>query len=1077
MSLFDELSNVATKSNISARQKKEATAAQFKPSNNYQAGLGVINDNDYHADTFFSGIEQALHRASNVFLPGPYKHKVYDTEGVAATVGELVGSFADPTLLIPVVGAEVAAGKALVGAAKVASKFGILEKATAEIGTGIGARVFKNAIAGGVGGAVDAYEHEQSNQSADYLHSTLMGAGLGVGLGEVLHGVGKIIKRTPLETFVNDTQNLKEGNAAIEQGKIPIGDGNFASQNEVAALIPEQEAIVAPRHKADYSNVPQVVDNPIADEALIAGEVEKTLTATSENIKRDPSFLPWKITKQSKDYTPRSKDLINADIEASNQLVTEVQSKIDDATARMNNREQFNSKTRNSIKINELPELRKQLIDAEFMRAQAEAELNGKRAVMKSTYELDRDANRFDKLLANEKIKAEAEHRAKLAEYKAQQKEIAIREKEIADTKAINDHAQWLHDNLDDKSIEGLSNKLLSHKAAISNKLDLMWQKMSNEMSILSSHVNGTRYIMKALRGEEIPDKELGMLARSVADEWERIGYEGVKVMREAGINTGWLKGRFSRLIHNADVIRKTTVEKWMSEVNPRLEVPMSVEEAKIRHADIVNVRAELKSVLEQEQEIENLSRRFKFKSADDEFWYMQNYGQTFTPHQAMARNIAEVSDKAAIVNVLGDNPIAVINKFGEITKSDTGVIQGLADEVFPKVLGYKETPAQAITFMNLLSAGARLSKAILNPAYQWTYGVTDAQNAILHVAQKTSTMQALKYAFRETPNFTKDIAKLPQEELKKWGVILNELKQEITATNAHGYGLLDPNGKLNAVTNFARDLEFGINGSHLPDKTVRNMTSKMYAYLMRDAYREGRQVLEGVDNKLLANAIDDRGFLNPYKLLNSNDMNDRRLGLDLLAKFQEGIDAVNPSKSKAWGSVAKDSAGALSWVRMSGWMMKTAMRTNIPLLKKMASNEMGGVAKLRAGGLLLGWAAIQTATEESFKLIMAAYTGEKHEFDAAEAAKTFGGLLVFGGMYWSYKLTSMPVLNAGKSIYYAGKGYLEDDDRVSQLEDYAKSQKAISNASYIAKLILNADYNDSSHESHGAYDLGNHDD
>lgn len=1076
MSLFDELSNTPAKNGASNRQMKEAYAAQFKPQSVNTGGVVMFDKEEPNTtDTFFGGVEQAINRSANVFLPGKYKHKIYDTEGASATIGEFVGTLADPALLLPVVGAEVAAGKALAGAAKVASKFGILEKATQQLTTGIAARVFKNSIAGAVGGAVDAYEREQSNESADYLHSTLIGASLGVGFGEVLHQGVKFLKRTPLETFNKDTPNLKEVQAkAHAEDAIPLGDGQtMASAQDVATLIPEPDTVIVPKFEPDYSKVPHVIDNPIADDALIASEVEKTLAQTTEQLKRDPNFLPWKITKQTKDYQPRSKDLINADLEASNQLVSEVKSQIDDATTKMNNKDTFNSKTRNDIKINQLPELKKQLMDAEFMQAQYQAELDGKRAVMKSTYELDRDATRFDKMLNDERLRAQTEHKSRLQEYKQQQHEIAAKEKEAAEIKATNDHAQYLYNTLDDKSIEGLSNKLTSQRAAVANKLDLMWLKMENEVKLLSEHVEGSRYLLKALRKELIPDNELGRVAARLVEHWESIGYEGVKMMREVGINTGWLKGRLTRLTHNSDAVINSGFDKWFAEVNPRLKVAMSENEARIRYGEITNVRAELKSTLEQEQEIENLSRRFNFKTADDEFWYIQNFGYNYTPAQAMANNIAEVADKVAITQVLGKNPLPIINKFGELVGAEKGVTQGLADEIFPKVLGYKKTPAEAITFMNLAHAGGRLMKAIFNPGYQAAFGATDAQNAVLHVAQKTSVFDAISNMFRTVPDFTKSIAKLGEEERKTLAMMNAEFKNEMTVINASAYGLASPNGKLASITKYVRGLEFKINGSHQADTIVRNFTAKSYAYLMRDAYRNGRQVLEGVDNNLLKNAVTKDGFLNPYQLINSANVNERRIGMDLLAKYQEGIDAVNPAKSKAWGSVAKDSAGASAWVRQSGWMMKVMMRTNIPILQKLASNEVGGLAKVRMGSLLLGWAAIQTATEEAFEVVNCALEGKEYSWEKRQsnALKTFASLTAFGGMYWAYKLTSLPLEAAAKSSYYGVKG-LTSDNEVDKIENYAKSEKALLSGSYIARAILGSWYEDKSSSDHSAYDL-----
>jgi len=391
-----------------------------------------------------------------------------------------------------------------------------------------------------------------------------------------------------------------------------------------------------------------------------------------------------------------------------------------------------------------------------------------------------------------------------------------------------------------------------------------------------------------------------------------------------------------------------------MTEVNEHLEVPMTAQEADIRYADITNIRAEMEDVLEQEIELENLSRRFRFKSGEDEFWYLQNYGYNYTPAQAMANNIMEVADKVAISHVLGNKPRAVINAFGAISKEEQGIIQGLGDEIFPKVMGFKADSVGVVTSMNLIHAGTRLAKAIANPIYQGAFGVTDYQNAVLHVAQKTSVFNSISNIFKSPPDFTKAIAKIPESDKITLKRALNELKLEFTAINASSYGIASPNGKIAATTKFIRELEFKINGSHQADDVVRKFITKSYAYLLKDAYKSGRQVLEGVDNKLLANAVDQNGFLNPYKLLNSTQSDERKLGFDLLAKYHEGVDAVNPNSSKAWGSVSKDSAGAFSWVRMSGWMMKVMQRTNLPILKSLASSQVRGVAKARMGSILL---------------------------------------------------------------------------------------------------------------------------
>jgi len=93
------------------------------------------------------------------------------------------------------------------------------------------------------------------------------------------------------------------------------------------------------------------------------------------------------------------------------------------------------------------------------------------------------------------------------------------------------------------------------------------------------------------------------------------------------------------------------------------------------------------------------------------------------------------------------------------------------------------------------------------------------------------------------------------------------------------------------------------------------------------------------------------------------------------------------------------------------------------------------------------------------------ALEGKEYKFKPLEVTAKFAGLMAFGGMYWAYKISSVPLLAPVKAGYYATKGVLADND-VDKFENYAKSEKSLMQGSYIAKLALGSWYGD----------IGNHD-
>jgi hypothetical protein len=996
---------------------------QDSPNSNVQQVPNLVDHG------FINGFENSIAQLYNVVAPGNYQIPVNDTAGVMGTIGEVAGAIANPINFFPVVGAELLAGK-------VASTVGtnILGKSLEEISTSFASRIFKNSIAGGTGGALDAYQRQNSKLDADYMTSVIGGATLGVVGGEVIN---KFIGKTStneLGQFIQDTPNLKTDLDGIANGGVPLDNKVIPLSDIQAQMPPIEQPFVMPEFKG----------------------------VIPSDVKSDMSFKPYKIItpRKSKSLDVIDNAQLDNDLGTITDLRTEAQTKLDTTKFNMDIANKadtgLNRDGRNQAKLQGI-EIQKQLDDLEFMEAQINAQKSGKQAVLKTSDELDKDAIRFDKLVEQENQQLKEAHEKALLEFKATQKqqeaERITLEQEKLKTDTVNKQAQFLYNNLDKKDIEGLTAHIDAHTNVITNELDNLVRQWNPETLKSLEHGGSQRLLMKALHGEELPEN-ISKEALYTAQKWRELGDVIINKYRKAGVPTGRIDAYYTKIRHYGDPIKKAGIDKYYDDINTLLKVPFSSkEELQPFYHDIVNINPVGGDELE--RTIENLSRRFVFKNATSEFTYGQKYGYNYTPMQALRGNIMYNSKRIAIANALGKYPTEVVNEFDRLAGADKEASRALINKLFPQSLGYFPTGADYVTAFNFAHQTARLIKTIINPKWQIRYMFGDRIDNMAYMAQRTSIWDAMTTSFKKTPEFAKHLAELPSSDKVSLREAWSNYKNDLLSANLMGHGFLSPNGKLNSTSKLIRNLEFMINGSHEADDSVRRGTATSYAYMLRDAYKSGN-LFPNIDQSILAKAVDKKGFINPQLLLDSSDPKDLEVGRFLSAQYNEAITAVNPLGSTAWTSVGKDNPASLKWVTQAAWTFNTTKNVQLPLLKTLVSSEVGGISRLRAGSILVSFATLQTALDEGFNYLGDVMEGKEYKPDSKVIAGKFIGYMTLGHTFWAYKLSTTTAYYGGQSLYYGAKSLVDDKSQDKALDE----QKFIDNAkkaSYAIRLILAA--------------------
>lgn len=978
---------------------------------------------------FISGFKQSMMEFYNMITPSQYKIEINDTEGAMAMLGEVSGALVNPLNLIPAVGAEAIAGQ-------VATKVGmnVFNATLEEMGTNMAARIFKNSVSGGVGGAFDAYQRRNSKLDADYQSSILYGAGFGAIGGEV---VNKLLnyKVDNLAGFIQDNPNLKNDIDKISEGGIPLND-------QIIPLKDIQEQV---------PSIPKPLDIPEY---------------------KAPELTPSEITKGI--ITPKQSQIkkiadidlasIGDNLQAVSELKNDAMQRINmaqfDADIKNKSQTKLNAEGRKKAKKN-VEIIQRELDDLEFMEAQINATKENKNIVLKSQSELDADAIRFDKLVARENEKLKKTHEAKLLEYKQQQRDFELKAKQEYDLKMKNDEidktSKFLYDNIENKNIEGLASHIDAHVNLLTNELD---QHINNwEQNILKGleHGGSEKWLMKALYNESVPD-EIKNEALYAADKWRGLGDLIINKYRKAGVPTGKLEAYYTMIMHDGNQIKTAGIDKYFNDINPLLKVKFSnIDELKPFYEDIVNVSPILGE--DAPRKIENLSRRFVFKDSDSEIAYNKSYGYNFTPMQALRNNITYHSKRLGILNALGKYPVEVINKFDELAGANKEATQALINKIFPQNIGYFPTGAEYISAANFAHQTFKLIKTVANPLWQSAYLFGDRVDSIIYMAQKTSIFDAIKTSFKATPDFVKNLSYMPKVEKTNFKQALINYKNDILAANLKGHGFLSPEGKLSATTKLLREFEFNMNGSHTADEIIRNCTGTSYAHMLKNLYKKG-ELFPNIDQKILARSVDENGFINPYKLLSSDDPKELEVGRYIASQYNEAISAVNPLNSTSWSVAGKDNPANLAWVKQASWTFNVTKKIQLPLLKSLVSSEIGGISKLRAGSLLVSFAALQTSFDEGITYLESIIDGDEYKPDYTKLARNFIGYLVLGHTFWGFKLAGATAYYAGKSLYYGGK-YLTSDNTQ---DEYINEQKIIENAkksSYIVKLILAAWHED----------------
>jgi hypothetical protein len=982
---------------------------------------------------FINGFENSLAQLYNVVAPGDYQIPVNDTAGITGTVGEIAGAIVNPINFFPALGAEVLAGKV---AAKVGTN--ILNMSLEEVSTSIASRIFKNSIAGGVGGALDAYQRQNSKLDADYLTSIIGGATLGVIGGEVINKLTSKFSNNELGKFIQDTPNLQNDLDDIANGGIPV-DNKVVSLSDVQAQTPPiEQPLVMPEFKA-----PSLSD-----------------------IQSDPRFKPYKIItpRKNKRLDVIDESQFTNDLNAIADLRTEAQSELDKSMFDMDiaNRRQtkLDKVGRKQAELRGV-EIQQQLDDLEFMEAQINAQKSGKQAVLKTDDELDRDAIRFDKLVEKENQRAQAQYEKALAEFRstqeAQEAERVRLEQEKIKTEIASKQAQFLYNNIDKKDIEGLTAHIDAHTNVLVNELDNLVRQWRPDILKALEHGGSQKWLMKALYGEPLP-ANISQDAMYAVKKWRELGSVIIDKYRQAGVPTGKIDAYYTKITHYGDLVKNAGIDKYLADINGWLKVPFSDKEELLPfYNDIVSINPVAGDEIE--RRIENLSRRFIFKNSDAEFMYRQTYSYNHTPMQALRGNITYNSKRIAIANALGKYPTAVVNEFDRLAGPNKEAARALINKLFPQSVGYFPTGADYVTAFNFAAQAAKLFKTIVNPKWQIRYMFGDRIDNMAYMAQRTSIWDAMTTSFKKSPEFAKKLAELPSSDKISLREAWSNYKNDLLSANLIGHGFLSPSGKLNTTTKLIRNLEFMINGSHEADVSVRRGTATSYAYMLRDAYKSGN-LFPNIDRGILAKAVDKNGFINPELLLKSKDLNDLEVGRFLAAQYNEAVTAVNPLGSTAWTSVGKDNPAALKWVSQAAWTFNTTKNVQLPLLKTLVSSEVGGISRLRAGSILVSFATLQTALDEGFDYLGDIIEGKEYKPDKLAIAGKFLGYMTLGHTFWAYKLSATTAYYGGSSLYYGAKSLIEDRSQDKALDE----QKFIDNAkkaSYAIRLILAALHHD----------------